>query len=180
VLVEDVAIRVRWSPEESRLTFGQPVVLTIPFSGVLLGRSGCWPGKERWNRWSGRVVYVQRAPVPIVTVKLQGHGLTLQSRAPVIGGNAAIPEVWDQVRIVVDPASISVQRLTANVTAPAPFDSRVSMPGVWLKGTVHTVQENSAGYLLSVHVAGVNVSALISTNREIGWPWKPGEPIEVQ
>src|SRR5687768_13503515 len=62
VMTEDeVILTTRCSSEYFQLVcvqIGQCVTAHITADAVLLGRGGIWPGRERWNRWTGRIVLV--------------------------------------------------------------------------------------------------------------------------
>ena len=83
---------------------GQLVYVTIPEEAVHLEAGGFRRGKQRWNRWIGRVVLVNRKDEdPVTTVKLHWESITLKSVGPVLGARATTLSVWDTVNIVVDP-----------------------------------------------------------------------------
>ncbi|MGH7254006.1 MAG: hypothetical protein ACREIE_09440, partial [Nitrospiraceae bacterium] len=150
------------------------------------GTSGTWPGKNRWNRWEGRIVLV--APVdaePMITVKVQGVDVTLKSTGPV-SGLGRRPQVWDEVNIAVDPEKVKLVLQTAE-SSPRRFDQigmgggTLAGPHVWLKGLLQAVHEVSSGWLLSLEIGGAHVSALVSLEaiQEISWARMPGEQVEV-
>ena len=110
LMTEDAVILTVRCPSEkfkqTSLRIGQHVIAQVNAHDVLLGTVGRWPGKERWNRWSGRIVLVNpRDSAPLITVKLQGKGCTLVSTGPVIG-QPSRPEVWEPVSIVIDPENV--------------------------------------------------------------------------
>ncbi|MES4785607.1 MAG: hypothetical protein C4294_07060, partial [Nitrospiraceae bacterium] len=80
----------------------------FPADAVLLGTAGVWPGKDRWNRWTGRIVLVEPGlSAGAITVKLYGKSWTLTSTGPIIG-QPLRPQAWDPVNIVIDPERISL------------------------------------------------------------------------
>ena len=94
-LGEHTDLRVRWQaplPRCSTANIGQRVCVTIPEEAVHLEAGGFRRGKQRWNRWIGRVVLVNRKdedPVTTVTtVKLHRESITLKSVGPVLGSRA--------------------------------------------------------------------------------------------
>lgn len=45
-----------------------------------------WPGRERWNRWAGRIVLVESGhSAPMIAVKIQGKNRMLKSAGQVPG-----------------------------------------------------------------------------------------------
>ncbi len=108
-LGEHTDLRVRWQaplPTDSTANIGHMVCVTIPEEAVHLEAGGFRRGKQRWNRWIGRVVLVNRKDEdPVTTVKLHRESITLKSVGPVMGARAAL-SVWDTVNIVVDPQQV--------------------------------------------------------------------------
>ena len=106
---ERTDLRVRWQaplPRRSTANIGQRVSITIPEEAVHLEAGGFRRGKQRWNRWIGRVVLVNRNDEDTVTtVKLHWESITLKSVGPVLGARATL-SVWDTVNIVVDPQQV--------------------------------------------------------------------------
>lgn len=105
----EATVRVRCSSErfqQMSLHIGQRVVAQIRADAVLLGVAGMWPGGDRWNRWTGRIVLAEPGvEVPVITFKLQGKSCTLKCTGPVVG-QALRPEAWDAVTIVIDPEQV--------------------------------------------------------------------------
>lgn len=103
---ERTDLRVRWQatlPTPGTANIGQLVYVAIPEESVHLEAGGFRRGKQRWNRWIGRVVLVNRKDEdPVTTVKLHWESITLKSVGPVLGARATL-SVWDTVNIVVDP-----------------------------------------------------------------------------
>ena len=106
---EHTDLRVRWQapcPTRGTANIGQRVCVTIPEEAVHLEAGGFRRGKQRWNRWIGRVVLVNRNDEdPVTTVKLHWESITLKSVGPVLGARTAL-SVWDTVNIVVDPQQV--------------------------------------------------------------------------
>lgn len=113
--------------EEMSLRIDQPVVARINAHDVLIGMAGMWPGKERWNRWSGRIVLVGPMDfAPLLTVKLQGKTCTLTSSGPVIGQRLRL-EAWEPVNIVIDPENVALSPyLQATADGPRHACARTS------------------------------------------------------
>lgn len=108
---ERTDLRVRWqaaSLPHGTANIGETVRLTIPAEAVQLEAGGFRRGKQRWNRWVGRVVLVnQNDEFPVTTVKLHRDNITLQSIGPVMGAQDPLT-VWDTVNIVVDPQQVGL------------------------------------------------------------------------
>jgi len=107
---EGTVLRIRRqapSPMADTIEIGQTVQVTIPSKAVQLEVGWFRRGKQRWNRWIGRVVLVNRNNGDLITsVKIHRDSITLHSVAPVIG--AACLTSWDTVNIVVDPHLVGV------------------------------------------------------------------------
>ncbi|MCM3905593.1 MAG: hypothetical protein ND866_28195 [Pyrinomonadaceae bacterium] len=108
-LGEHTDLRIRWQtalPMCGTANIGQRVCVTIPEEAVHLEAGGFRRGKQRLNRWIGRVVLVNRRNEdPVTTVKLYRESITLKSVGPVMGASPAL-SVWDTVNIVVDPQQV--------------------------------------------------------------------------
>ena len=108
---EHTDLRVRWQtalPTPGSASIGQMVCVTIPQEAVHLEVGGFRQGKQRLNRWIGRVVLVDRKDEdPVTTVKLHRESITLKSVGPVMGACITL-SVWATVNIVVDPRQIEV------------------------------------------------------------------------
>ena len=90
------------------VNIGQMVCVSIPEEAVHLEAGGFRRGKQRLNRWIGRVVLVNRRDKdPVTTVKLHRESITLKSVGPVIGARTAL-SVWDTVNIVVNPQQVGL------------------------------------------------------------------------
>ena len=104
-------LRVRWKtvlPSPGTVNIGQMIWVNIPEGAVHLEAGGFRCGKQRLNRWIGRVVLVNRTDQDLVTtVKLYRESITLKSVGPVMGTCATL-SVWDTVNIVVDPQQIEL------------------------------------------------------------------------
>ena len=107
-------LRIRWARREEReFIVGQPVVATIPAETVRLESGMFRRGKQRWNRWVGRIVLIQQVEAgSLYTVKVHGEEWTLKSLGPVLGAQGP-SRPWDVVNIVVDP-----QRVDLSIVAP--------------------------------------------------------------
>jgi hypothetical protein len=107
-------LRIRWARREEReFVVGQPVVATIPAETVRLESGMFRRGKQRWNRWVGRIVLIQQVEAgTLYTVKVHGEEWTLKSLGPVLGAQRP-SRPWDVVNIVVDP-----QRVDLSIVAP--------------------------------------------------------------
>lgn len=104
-------LRVRWQtalPFPGTVNIGQMIWVNIPEEAVHLEAGGFRCGKQRLNRWIGRVVLVNWKDQDLVTtVKLYRESITLKSVGPVKGACTTL-SVWDTVNIVVDPQQIKL------------------------------------------------------------------------
>lgn len=170
------------SPCDIRI--GQQVVAQVAADAVLLGVPGRWPGKDRWNRWAGRIVLVEPGTAsPRITVKVQGEQWTLKSLGPVLGSDRP-PRTWDQVNIVVDPSRVELRRAWPGDAVPRAPSMTVRAQGlmggrVWLKGTVQAIRQVPTGWLLSFDIGGARVSSLVCAESGLPWHLMPGVPVEV-
>jgi molybdopterin-binding protein len=177
---DEVILTVRCPSEkfkQTSLRIGQHVIAQVNAHDVLLGTVGKWPGKERWNRWSGRIVLVNpRDSAPLITVKLQGKGCTLTSTGPVVG-QPLRPEAWEAVSIVIDPENVT---LTPHMFATHDTTIRThERHRVWLKARVEAVRKSASGSVVSLDVGGSHISALVCGDQAIPYEWAPGLPVEM-
>jgi hypothetical protein len=92
----------------SGVKIGQWVIAAIPAEAVRFEAGEFRQGKSRWNRWIGRIVFVEPVRTePLITVKLHVENWTLKSTGPVMGLSRR-PQVWDTVNIVVDPTQVRI------------------------------------------------------------------------
>jgi hypothetical protein len=106
-IMERIDLRVKWSIDDERcVVVGQDVVATIPAEAVQLEAGIFRRSKQRLNRWIGRIVLVHAdKPDLLITVKVCGETLTLQSRGCVVGADR-LSRTWDTVNIVIDPEQV--------------------------------------------------------------------------
>ena len=108
---ERTDLRVKWPSDQgavSGVKIGQWVIATIPAEAVRLETGEFRQGKSRWNRWIGRIVFLEPVrTAPLIIVKLHGESWTLKSTGPVVGLSRR-PQVWDTVNIVVDPPQVRI------------------------------------------------------------------------
>jgi hypothetical protein len=149
---EQTDFRVRWpasAPAHDAVDIGQTVRLTIPEQAVQLEAGGFRRGKQRWNRWIGRVVLVDRNHnEPVTTVKFHRDIITLKSRGPLIGADAML-RTWDTVNIIVDPQQIRLAPPSLSSPALDNFvsHSTVSQPAsVWLRAVIRSLRWSPAGH----------------------------------
>ena len=116
-VAERIDVRMRWPSSSCRsLSIGRPVRLMIPQESVLLEAGGFRRGKQRWNRWIGRVVLSARQDKDgSITVKIHHAPITLKSRGSVTGTQSPL-STWDTVNVVVDPQHITI--LPGSLPAP--------------------------------------------------------------
>lgn len=180
-------LRMRWQASSftgRAADIGEMVRFTIPAEAVQLEAGGFRRGKQRWNRWIGRVVLVNRKDHdPVTTVKLHRDSITLKSIGPVMGAHAPLA-AWDMVNVVVDPQQVrlaAVRRPYSQVM-PAPSSCSLvdSQPSpVWLRATIQSVQSMPAGLLVALNIGGANVSAVIETRHTAMPPWRVGASVEI-
>ncbi|MGQ0812406.1 MAG: hypothetical protein ACT4OO_14445 [Nitrospiraceae bacterium] len=180
-------LRVKWmsgSMIERAPQAGQGFVATISPNDVTLEAGMFRRGKERWNRWPGRIVLVDtRASEPLITVKIHGEDVILNSRGSVIGLDRA-PQVWDTVNIVVDSTRVQLQHLDPRTNRPRAFwtegaatmqtDSRV-----WMKGLVRGANRLPTGWLVALEIGTARVSALVGRAWEMENRLEIGVPMQV-
>jgi hypothetical protein len=186
---EHATLRVRWPTgdrNDDRLRIGQQVVVRISPSAVLLGAPGVWPGKDRWNRWTGRIVLVEPGrPNGMVTVKSFGENWTLMSAGSVLG-LGRLPQTWDTVNIVVDPAKVRLDHQvsrerrggchwTTAGTNQTPVDRRV-----WMKGRLSgDVSDVPSGWFLPLEIGTAHVGAVVAPEQDIPQDLVAGSELEV-
>ncbi|MGH7180817.1 MAG: hypothetical protein ACREJN_02435, partial [Nitrospiraceae bacterium] len=123
---EHTDLRVRWQaalPTHGTVNIGQMVCVTIPEEAVHLEAGEFRRGKQRLNRWIGRIVLANRKDEdPVTTVKLHRESITLKSVDPVMGARAAL-SVWATVNIVVDPHQVQL--------VPVRWQCSQVMPSFW-------------------------------------------------
>lgn len=184
---EHTDVRVRWQatmPTRGAADIGQTVYVIIPEKAVHLEAGGFRRGKQRWNRWIGRVVLVNRKDEdPITTVKLHRESITLKSVGPVMGARAAL-SVWDTVNIVVDPQQVRLVPVRRPCSQVMPSISSSSLTdsypsSVWLHATIRSVRSIPAGQLVALDVGGANLSAVIEPCRTAMPPWIVGASVEI-
>jgi hypothetical protein len=183
---ERTDLRVRWiapHPTYDAIEIGQTVRITIPAEAVQLEAGGFRRGKQRWNRWIGRVVRVNRNHHdPVTTAKIHRDSIALQSVSPVIG--AAVLNTWDTVNIVVDPCQIGVSavcHLCRQIRpSPASFpvvDSQSSL--VWLRATIQSVRAIPSGLFVALNFRGMRISTVIEPNLTAMLSWMVGTSVEI-
>ena len=104
-------LRVRWTLEhDRRFVVGQRVVATIPAKAVRVECGIFRRSKQRWNRWVGRIVFVENDGRGMVyTVKVHGEEWIIKSYGPVEGARQP-SKPWNIVNVVVDPQAVDLQR----------------------------------------------------------------------
>lgn len=183
---EQTDLRVRRQtplPTRDIIEIGQRVRITIPANAVQLEAGGFRRGKQRWNRWIGRVVLVNRNNHdPVTTAKIHRDSIALHSVGPVIG--ADFLTTWDTVNIVVDPHEVGVaplsrpcQQMRSSFSSSTLVDSQPS--SVWLGAIIRSIRAIPTGLLVSLNVDGVRLSTVIETSRTAMSPWMAGTPVEI-
>ncbi len=170
-------------PTRDIIEIGQRVRITIPAKAVQLEAGGFRRGKQRWNRWIGRVVLVNRNNhYPVTTAKIHSDSIALHSIGPVIG--ADFLTTWDTVNIVVDPHEVGVaplsrpcRQMRSSLSSSALADSQPS--SVWLGAIIRSIRAIPTGLLVSLNVDGVKLSTVIETSRTAMSSWMVGTPVEI-
>jgi len=182
---EQTNLRVRWpasAPGYDAVDVGQIVCVSIPVEAVHLEAGGFRRGKQRWNRWIGRVVLVdQNHDEPVTTVKVHRDNITLKSCVPVIGGPALL-KTWDTVNIVVDPQQVRLTPLNQTYSSPNSVSTypAVSHPtSVWLRAAIRSLRWGPAGHDVALNVGGVNFSALVEADKDALEGWTVGMFVEI-
>lgn len=184
---ERTNLRMRWplaSPSSRTLHIGQTVRLTIPQEAVHLEAGGFRRGKQRWNRWIGRVVLAaQDNERPSITVKIHQDPITLKSRGPVIGAQAPLA-TWDTVNVVIDPQCVKVcSCVRASIHEPTTRRPTTATPhrptSVWLRTVVRAVQSTPIGDHLTLNAGNATLSVLIEAGAASTAIWTVGHSLEV-
>jgi hypothetical protein len=181
---DEVLLTARFPSEgfqQNSLHIGQHISARIAADAVLLGTGGLWPGRERWNRWNGRIVLVDPGLyAPMVTVKIQGTSCTLKSTGPV-AGQPLRPESWEPVNIAIDPEHVTLVPQSRGMRDRGLADSIQTHAGnrVWLKARIEAVRRAESGCVVSLNIGGARVSALIYGDEETMREWLPGSPVEM-
>ena len=163
---------------------GLSVKAVIPAEAVHLESGYFRLGKRRWNRWIGRIVFVEMLQDrQVVSVKLHHDPVTLKCCGSMTGLNW-VPQVWDTVNIVVDPTKISLDAGMRIETAPTvshdgetfdPFrDARV-----WLSAQVTEIGEAPEGKFLSLLIGTARVSVFIGREEDSFGRWKSGMTLDI-
>lgn len=112
-----VNMRISLATDDDRdFSPGQQVVAVIPAEAVRVEAGLFRRGRQRLNRWYGRLVLIKPLDEgQLNTAKLHGESWSLVSTWPVLGSIYS-PRTWDPVNIVVDPRRIEL--FTARTEAP--------------------------------------------------------------
>ena len=108
-IIDGLDVRVKWpAGREPSLSAGKRVLAAIPVEAVRLEAGLLRRSRQRWNRWIGRIVLVERREAGVLyTVKIHGADWTIQGYGPVAGAHGSC-QSWDAVNVVVDPQSIEL------------------------------------------------------------------------
>lgn len=183
---ERTDLRARWPTATGRhadVIVGSHVRLAIPESAVQLEAGGFRRGKQRWNRWIGRIVLVQQKHdgTTATTVKIHRDNITLNSWSPVIGAQSPL-STWDTVNIVVDPEQISLtsaDRPLASLPPPEMLVPR-SAPAdlAWISAFVRDCRHTGDGVRSTLCIGDVDVFVVIDDSRAELAAWRPGMTVE--
>jgi len=183
---ERTDLRVRWaasSLSEDAVDIGQMVRLTIPEEAVQLEAGGFRRSKQRWNRWIGRVLLVDRNNYYSVTsIDVYRDIMTLKSRGPVIGAHRPLA-AWDTVNIVVDPQRVSltpINRSSPRIANSSSYSLGGSqLTSVWLRAIIRSFRLGPIGQHVVLDVGAVKLSALVKGDREAMRGWTVGSQAEI-
>ena len=180
----DLRVR-RWAPFPmgDTIEIGQTVRITIPAEAVQLEAGGFRRGKQRWNRWIGRVVLVNRNNHdPVTTAKIHRDSIALHSVGPVVG--ADFLTTWDTVNIVVDPHEVGVtpvsrpcRQMRSSLPSCPLVDSQPSL--VWSRATIRSIRAIPTGLFVALNVGRVCISTVIEPNLTAMLSWRVGTPVEI-
>jgi hypothetical protein len=184
---ERTDLRVRWplgSSLQENLVGGSLVKAVIPMEAVHLESGYFRLGKRRWNRWIGRITFVETLHNRrVVWVKLHNDRVSLKCCGSMTGLNW-LPQVWDTVNIVVDPTKISLdagmqieaaQIVRRDAEAWDPLrDARV-----WLKAQVTEIGEAPEGKFHSLVIGTARVSVFIDREEDRVGQWSPGMRLDI-
>src|SRR5262245_20244279 len=170
-------------PTTNTIEVEQTVRITIPADAVQLEAGWFRRGKQRWNRWIGRVVLVNQTNHDLITTaKIHRDSIALHSVGPVIG--AACLTIWDTVNIVVDPHQVGVtpigrpcRRVRPSLSSSLPVAPQPSL--VWLRGTIRSVRAIPKGLFVALSVGGVRISTIIEPNLFTMLSWIVGSPVAI-
>ncbi len=182
---ERTDLRVRWPTSSSRhadLGVGSRVRLAIPETAVQLEAGGFRRGKQRWNRWIGRIVLVQQNDDAVATtVKIHRDNITLKSCGPVIGAQSPLT-TWDTVNIVVDPEQISLTSADRPLASSRPPHMCVPPPPAldlaWIPAFVRAWRPTCDGFRGTVSIGGVELLVVIEDGEADLDVWRPGMTVE--
>lgn len=178
-------LRVRWpkfTRQHGDLRVGSAVRFSIPETAVQLEAGGFRRGKQRWNRWIGRVVLVQQdGGDTVTTVKIHRDGITLKSRGPIIGAQSPLT-TWDTVNIVVDPEQINLTPVVRPPSSSLPSERHVpSAPQfdlVWIPAFVCAWRQTSDGFRGTLRVGDFELCVIIEDSVADLTVWESGITVE--
>lgn len=184
---ERTDLRVRWllaANITSELVPGVSVNAIIPAEAVHLESGYFRLGKRRWNRWIGRITFVETLQDRrVVSVKLHNDPVTLKCCGSMTGLNW-VPQVWDTVNIVVDPTKISLDTGLKIDDAPNVSHDRETFhpfrdARVWMRAQVTAVGEAPEGRFLSLLIGTARVSVFIDREQDGFGRWNSGMTLDI-
>lgn len=182
---ERTDLRVRWQTstgQHADVIVGSRVRLTIPETAVQLEAGGFRRGKQRWNRWIGRVVLVQQNQgTTVTTVKVHRDHITLKSRGPVIGGPSPLT-TWTTVNLVIDPEHIGLISADCLRASLSPSEVRVARTApadlAWISATVRDWRHTHDGVRSTLCIGDVDIFVVINDGMAESEAWQPGLTVE--
>ena len=184
---ERTDLRVRWSTstrQHADVSVGHTVRLFLPDTAVRLEAGAFRRGKQRWNRWIGRVVLVQQHLGDFVTtVKIHRDSITLRSRGPILGAHTPLT-TWDTVNIVVDPEQVGLTHLRrpiAPLSSPPAHSSSAPPPGSgWLAAMFQSLRPTPEGVQGMLNLGGIALPVFIAGDGQALSIWRTGVSVEVR
>lgn len=184
---ERTDLRVRWplaANVKAELEPGLSVKVVIPAEAVHLESGYFRLGKRRWNRWIGRITFVETLQDRwVVSVKIHNDPVTLKCCGTMTGLNW-VPQVWDTVNIIVDPTKISLDTGLNIDDAPNVSHDRETFDPfrdarVWMRAQVTEIGEASEGKFLSLLIGTARVSVFIGWEDDSFDRWSSGMTLDI-
>lgn len=104
-----VDFRMKLPIDDERCFYsGQQVIAMIPDEAVHLEAGLFRRGRQRLNRWYGRIVLIEPSALGhVITAKVHGESWSLKCTGSIVGAGRP-PRTWDPVNIIVDPHAVEL------------------------------------------------------------------------
>ncbi len=184
---ERTDLRVRWplgSAARADLTPRVSVKAVIPADAIHLESGYFRLGTRRWNRWIGRIVFVDTSKErQVISVKLHNDQVTWKCCGSMTG-STWVPRVWDTVNIVIDPTKIRLDGdLRQEVVPTVSRDMETIDPfldaRVWMGAHVTEIGEAPEGKVLSLLIGTARVSVFIGWEDDSFGRWSSGMRLDI-